>query len=407
MRWQIVRTLLWKELFRLAGNRGALATIGLLLASGLLLAILGLDGPSLDGSVSLNTFWVDYWEDSPWVEHLRASVPAGLCERIRFRRSADIPADRRGTLQYGRGEGAVQIRPLSNEAHGPRAKVWFWFAGNDPGGLKPFEEWFWRETQYFFHRQAVAALSAGQRPVAEALSPPALTGNVAQLEQELHRLQRERLIALAPESVRGVVPELEVERSALRGLAPRQAAVVALVLFSMYFTCVLFLPSMTCEERERGTLLAQALSPASAAEALAAKAAVYPGLGMVLAASLSALLHPEVSSVAFFWLTLLTAAPGAFGLGIVVASLARTQRSASTGTLCYALNVAILTVVGQRLGIPDVFLPIVEAHLPQLLYTALDNAVLPANWTQLGRTMLLAAIWCGGGTFLFRRYAWR
>ena len=39
----------------------------------------------------------------------------------------------------------------------------------------------------------------------------------------------------------------------------------------LFFVCVYLLPSLTCEERERGVLLAQALSPAAPREILAAK----------------------------------------------------------------------------------------------------------------------------------------
>ena len=53
----------------------------------------------------------------------------------------------------------------------------------------------------------------------------------------------------------------------------------ALVVFGICFFCVYLLPSMTCEERERGILLAQALSPASTGEIFLAKFLLLPDVG--------------------------------------------------------------------------------------------------------------------------------
>jgi hypothetical protein len=330
-----------------------------------------------------------------------------LRDQVRFRRVSDIPTDRHGTLQYGRGEGAVQLRPLTTDGSPPRTKVWFWYAGDDSAVLAPYEEWFWRETHRYCREQAAAALPSDRRPDADAVSAPNVGGDAAQLAQELHRLYRERLTALAPHAVATVVPEVEVERSALRGLEPRQAATTGLILFSLFFACALLLPSVTCEEKERGTLLAQALSLASATDMLVAKAVVYAGLGMVLAAVPAVFAQPALGRAPFFWLTLVTAACGAFGLGVTVASLARTQRAASTGAMGYALAVAVLTVVGQRSGVPGLTSVLLESHLPPLFYAVLNDSVTPQHWQMVGWVAALAAVWVGAGALLFRGSRWR
>jgi hypothetical protein len=407
MHWPIIHTLIGKELLRLAGNRGALAVAGLLLTCGLLLAVLDPANPTGGAGGRLQTFWVDSWQDSPWVEYLRANVPPELRDQVRFRRVSDIPTDRHGTLQYGRGEGAVQLRPLATDGSLARTKVWFWYAGDDASVLAPYEEWFWRETHRYCREQAVAALPTDRRPDADAVRSPNVSSDPARLAQELHRLYRERLSALAPDAVAAVLPEVEDERSALRGLEPRQAAATGLVLFSLFFACALVLPSVTCEEKERGTLLAQLMSPASAADMLAAKAVVYAGLGIVLAAVPGVLAQPALGQTPFFWLTLATAACGAFGLGITFASLARTQRAASTGAMSYALAVAVLTVVGQRSGIPGLTFVLLESHLPPLFYAVLNDAVAPQHWQSLGVAAVLAAVWVGVGAILFRRSRWQ
>src|SRR5262245_14834605 len=132
MHWPIVRTLVGKEALRLAANRGALVLAALLVAAAGLLA--AFDRGGVDARVApppLESFWVDYWQPGPWVEHLRAHLPDGLRSRVRFRSVSDIPQDRGGTLQYGTREGAVQLRPLPGE-RGDSFKVWFWFSSGDP-----------------------------------------------------------------------------------------------------------------------------------------------------------------------------------------------------------------------------------------------------------------------------------
>ena len=74
-------------------------------------------------------------------------------------------------------------------------------------------------------------------------------------------------------------------RSSRKGLGGkvldfRAAIATGMVVFALYFACVYLLPTLNCEERERGVLLAQALSPASPAEILAAKFLFYPALGI-------------------------------------------------------------------------------------------------------------------------------
>ena len=101
-----------------------------------------------------------------------------------------------------------------------------------------------------------------------------------------------------------------------------ELVICLLVLFGLFFVCVYLLPSLTCEERERGVLLAQVLSPATTGEILAAKFLFYPAAGLALGAALAALYRPGVLLVPFFWLALAAAVAGSMGVGLVIASLA-------------------------------------------------------------------------------------
>src|SRR5207244_1854480 len=88
------------------------------------------------------------------------------------------------------------------------------------------------------------------------------------------------------------------------GMDLRSSVTTALVLFSLFFACVYLLPSLMCEERERGVLLAQALSPASPREILAAKFLFYPATGVLLAGLLAGIARPAAAVLAAGWATL-------------------------------------------------------------------------------------------------------
>jgi hypothetical protein len=407
VRWPIVRTLVVKEALRLATNRGAIVLAALLVAAAGLLAAFDPGGERLVSSPRpVEQFWVDYWRDGPWVKYLKAHVPDELRPRVYFRAEAAIPRDRGGTLQYVAGEGAVQLRPAS-DGSGDQYVVWFWYSGGDPAALAPYEEWFWRETRQFFHEQAVKALPADRQEEARRLLPPPATTDAGRLFAELERQYRDRLSAIAAPGPAPMLPELEVRRSVLRTIDVRSAVATALVLFSLFFACVYVQSSLTCEERERGVLLAQAISPATAAEIVAAKATVFAGGGLLLGALLAGICQPTVLAMPFFWLALAAAAAGLLGVGLVIASLARTQRAAGVAALGYTLAVALVILVSGLVGLPGLPWLMIEFHLPKMLQAALDGSVQSFHWLNLAATAGLAFVWLVGALLLFWRRGWQ
>jgi hypothetical protein len=191
------------------------------------------------------------------------------------------------------------------------------------------------------------------------------------------------------------------------GLDPRSGVATALVLFALFFVCVYLLPSLTCEERERGVLLAQALSPASPLEILAAKFLFYPLLALALAVLLAAIYSPAALSRPFLWISLGVAAAGSLGIGLTIASLARTQRSASMGALCYTLAVALLLFICQQNDIPWFSYLALEYHCPRTIHAALSGSVMWYHWGNLAGAAVLALVWAGAAAFLFHRCGWQ
>jgi hypothetical protein len=109
----------------------------------------------------------------------------------------------------------------------------------------------------------------------------------------------------------------------------------------------------------------------------------------------------------FFWLSLLSLALGSLGIGMSIASLARTQRSASLAALCYMLVVALILVICQQNSIsylPDLF---IESHAPQILHATLTNQTRGHHWFNLLECGVLAIVWVSVAGFLFRKRGWQ
>jgi ABC-type transport system involved in cytochrome c biogenesis permease component len=378
MRWHILRTLISKELRRLAADRGIILLGCVLVCMGVLLSLFGKRaseglglGPGGNGKCI-----IDFWEDGPWVEHLRRNVPTEWRQenRLVFRNASQAIAIH-GVIQYSQGQSAIQIRPQHSKGRSHRFLAWFWYPAGDPASLAPFEAWFWKETRAFGDFNLAASLEKNSPGSSQPL--PFL------YIKDLHT------------PVAGGTLDL------------RGRIATGLVIFSLFFTCVYLLPSMTCEERERGVLLAQMLSPVSAAEFMAAKFVTYPLLGVAMAALLAGLYRPTVLADHYFWFALMVTAFGSVGIGLSIASLAQTQRLASMGSLCYLLMLAMLTVIVVLNDIPILPYLAIEYYEARILNAALSGEVFGYHYVDLIAAMGLSFAWAVLATCLFRRWGWQ
>jgi hypothetical protein len=377
MRWYVIRTLLEKECRRLMSNKGAVTLLLLLVVASMLMSIFGAKHGTAAITAGVQKCYVDYGADDALVHHLRRNVPPDLADQIVFRRLDAAPHSADGTLIYAQNTGAIQLRPRPSDPGGPGFLVWFWHPGPDGSALAPFEAWFWKETLSFYlgkQRQA---------PPASELSSAALASFMA-------------------------IPPIETTRSELKGgLDQKSGMATSLVLFGLFFVCVYLQSSLTCEERERGVLLAQALSPASAREILAAKFLFYPALALALTLVISGFNHPPVLRNLFFWPALVVSVLGSMGIGLTISSVAKTQRTASLGAMCYMLTIALLLVICQQYNIPGMPYFALEYHCPRMLHAALTDSVQWYHWFNLVSAALLACGWTVAATLLFRRQGWQ
>jgi hypothetical protein len=370
MHWHIIRTLWWKEVRRQLANRGGLTLAALLIVTAPLLTMFhgnGSGGGAMTGGVEY--CFVDYWRDDGWVEYLRQHVPADLQRSIKFRdiNKIALPGQR---LIYPAGVGAIQLRLVTASDGSIRRRISVWHPTS--GDLAVYEIWFWRETARFLRRQAAAARS-------ESVSPG---------DDEFLALEHEHA------KLKG-------------GMDFRSAIAAALIMFALFFGCVYLMPSLMCEERERGVLLAQALSPASPLDILASKFLFYVPAAMGMAALLGGLAKPDVFLEPIFCPALIVAAVGSLAIGLTIASLAKTQRAASMAALCYMLIVTVLVFVCQQgeIGVIPHFA--LEYHIPRMFHAALTHSVHWFPWNDLIAAAALSGVWTVAAVALFRQRGWQ
>jgi hypothetical protein len=188
-------------------------------------------------------------------------------------------------VTYEPGCGAIQIRSFTDPETGRAGlKFWVWHPAGDPTAMAPYEAWFWKAARLALQADAEAKLGTPLPAFStETDDLWAVRASFRQLDDQAEAARRAKN-GSAPAA--SPLPVVAIDRDALaaKPLDFRSAIATGMVVFALYFACVYLLPTLNCEERERGVLLAQALSPASPLEILTAKFLFYPVAGIGLAA---------------------------------------------------------------------------------------------------------------------------
>lgn len=409
MRLYIVRALVDKEFRRHLANRGGIALALLLVAAAVLLSVFNPGGTDESGVAmvgGVHHCYIEYSEETSFVKTLQKTVPLNLQSRILFRPRFAQNVD--GLVTYEPGCGAIQIRSFTDKETGRAGmKFWVWHPAGDPTAMAPYEAWFWKAARLALQSDAEAKLGA---PLPAFTTDTddlwAVRASFKQLEEQAEAARKAK-DGSAPAG--SAVPVIAIERDALaaKPLDFRSAIATGMVVFALYFACVYLLPTLNCEERERGVLLAQALSPASPIEILFAKFLFYPVAGIGLAAIIAGVYRPAVLTTPFFWLATLAVSAGFLGIGMTVAALARTQRAAFLGSMCYLMTVSLFLFICSTNGIPFLPYAAVEFHGPRILHAAVEGSVEPRHWKHLLGAFGLAAVWLTSAGWLFRRRGWQ
>ncbi len=409
MRLYILRALVAKEVRRHVANRGGLALAGLLVVAALLLTIFkpsdggGVAGGELVGGVP--HCYVEYLAENDFITRLKDRTPDDLKAHVIFR--PQPPNLIMHPINYETGSGSIRVIEKTHDGSltgVPYLDFEVWHPPENPTALAAYEQWFFRAARDILREQAVEKLNGAK------LREPATRADDLWAEEEAFRTLDEEVERLRPSTgADRVLPIIRIKRNGLgaKPLDYRSAVATAMVVFALYFTCCYLLPTLNCEERERGVLLAQALSPASPLEILAAKFLFYPVTGMALAAVLAGIYNPAVLGTLFFWLSLLALGCGFLGIGMTVSTLAKTQRGAFMGSMAYLLCVSLLLFVCGQARVPFLANIAIESHGPKILHAAMTGAVEPSSWIHLLAALGLAAGWMTLAGWLFRKRGWQ
>jgi hypothetical protein len=366
MRWYILRALLHKEALRHVANRGGIVLGFLLLGMALLLSLSKwTNQTSIMPSEVQACFLVTESEDDrnelfqAWVKHLKNHVPEEWKGKVLFRKPPyGIRIDEEGKVRVEGAAGSIYLRPLPSDTSGgpQRYRVLFTYPGEDANIIAPFEAWFWKETRLHFDGK----------------------------------------------------PTIEEKRDRLAGSADIRSLIAGvLIFFAIFMPCLYLMPTMNCEERERGVMLAQALSPASPLEIIAAKFLFYPLAGVGLAATIAGVYSPAALLYPQLWLALFAMAVSWLGIGMTIGSLARNQRLASLGAMCYLILICLYVLIVNQTGIAPLMYVLIEYHSPVVLQQTLSGAVDWYLWVHVVSLVVLAGGWSILAINLFRRYGWQ
>lgn len=377
LRWHIIRILLGKQLLRLKKNTAAYALLGLLLAISILMAV---GSKTLKAKDSAKTTalpcFIVFEEESDWMEYLGANMEdAGLPIALVTKDELLKPGHRR--IQYPFGVSAIEVYPGGVAVDDPHL-VRYLHSGNE-AALAPFKSWFWKHTTEFFGQTGSIVEDFG----------------VIKLPTTDKQAQEEAAKAMSktPSFADVLTPEL----------------VGTVMLFAVqFFLCCHLLVAFTSQDRERGTLLALSLSPASVLEILSAKFIFHVGLSVFFSMVVISILNPSSLTHGGLWLIMILASIGYTSVGIVMASFAKTQSAAGLLTMCYMLVAGVVAYLATSYSSFQSIQKATFEHYSFTLSVAsmkyqFNPFVIPAVGTMAG----IVAAWAIFAGYTFKRRGWQ
>ncbi len=177
----------------------------------------------------------------------------------------------------------------------------------------------------------------------------------------------------------------------------------------MQLACCHLLVSFTSQDRERGTLMALTLSPATSSEILTAKFIFHLGLSLECCVTIVAILQPMALLQPTLDAQLLLTSFGLMSVGTCISTFARTQAAAGLLALCYMLAGAVLFYLSTKFSAFAVLKQCVfENYSFPPLYQSLKAPLpLTAALTHLATMGAIVAIWFTLARSSFVRFGWK
>lgn len=361
---RMLAILVGREARRLRKNPTALLLLGLLIAISVLLSL------SRPGPKPTMNCWVVYEHESPWTERLRQR--AADDSRIRVVAMTDVKS-LGGWRVYPPQDCAIELMGQVSDRPDGKIAVRFLYPGNDPNVIAPYLQWFWPVTAEHFG--STAPFSATTLPITG-------TSRAAVMER--------------------------LKQSSVSELMTEEFVATILLIIVLFVTCCHLQVSFTSQDRERGTLTALALTPASTSELLLSRYVFHLALGWSACVAIVAILRPGAVSHLSLWVTIALASIGLVSVGTVMASLARTQSAAGVLSLCYMLFGGVLFYLATKFSafglIKDASF---ESHTLPLLFLSLKQELPLEKAPGLPKLAGLVGAWVVVASWLFRQRGWR
>lgn len=324
----VIHALIRKDAIRLVRNGPALMLLCLFVVFALLVASSGLtDGNSksseptkkpqqLVSKGEKNWIIYDSNDDIEWIEYLKRHSPKSL--GIRFVNASDLNAE-----TYPAGISVIEISPPSvvKGQRRLRRQIHYRYPGTDPNVLWPVSRWFLASSLKYF----------SQTPAfAESVSPLAVPEGGSSRRKVLRATWEELSIA-------------DILNVPLIG--------TSLLTAIQFFSACGLLVSLTVQERSRGALRAVLLTPASFIEFVISKAIVHFGLAIGFSVLVVAALQPGALTSLLFWGTMVFQTGGYFSLGLLIASLTKSETAPNLLSFAYLLLIGTIHLLSMRFGL--------------------------------------------------------
>lgn len=373
-RFDKLKALVEREVMRLVKNPSALMLVGLLVAFSLLLVLSRQDKkPKMSCWVVHPDITETTSDDArKFVDELISRSAAS--EGVRAVPISKVPLFRQ-TRVYPPSTCAIELLKLPDEREDKRGLV---VAYRHPVGkaeaLEPFLRWFW----------PVALNHYGKVSVAE----------------------RAPMIS-RPASAAAIVME-KLQSGSISELMNEDLAAAILLIIIQFVTCCQLIVSFTSQDRERGTLTALALSPITMLELLEAKVIFHLGLSAIGSAAVVAVLKPAALANGTLWATLFLTGLGLCCVGIVIASLSKSQSTASLLALCYMLIGSVIFYLATKFSaFASVKQLSFEHYSFGMVYLSLQRPVPLLKAFDLVPMFIIVAVWLALATVLFKHRSWR
>jgi hypothetical protein len=369
LRWNIIRTLLYKEMLRYRYNWGLLVMMVALLALAALVAVSEKMGrlPGQQGATS-RWCWLIFdssanAKSSELANHLlNDTKPPGVVRVEDFAHRYHFPP-RPEDLSLERNTFALVVVPPSpaSATSGNGGQVWqarYVYYGEIPGDLAAYREWFTRETQRFLNSSPRVEEELAKRP------PPS----------GIEVTDRIPLI------------------------------LTALVLFALYLMAFNIYLTSTGEEREKRVLLALLLTPARPAEIIAAKGIFYATGSLILSVGIMAMCRPALLAEVPFWPTVILGSLSYLAIATVFLTAVRRQTTITMVSMLYLIGTTVIMILGDMLR-PFLILRVllIEHYLHSLIYQIMSDQRGVNFKGNLVMLMLLTTVWSAIAIFTFSK----